>query len=135
GPRRERFGQTLTRSERLTIKVILDGGAVGQMRTHDLAHERLASAQVALHRASFLVEHDRAEDALRVVESGWGSGPRDGISGSGEPVDVGLKSFLHRVVGVLPLPGAERRELRRRPVVRPPPFYRLAGHGRGKISG
>ena len=98
------------------------------MLTRDLAHERLPTAQIALHRVRFLEIHDRLQHALRVVQPGRWVRPVDRSARGRETIDVGLESRLRGYVGVLPLAGPERGELRRRSIIRPPSRDRLAGH-------
>ena len=86
----------------------------------------IAAAHVALHRVGLLEQHDRPQHARRVIEACRGRRPLDRPSRGREEIDVRLKALARRVVGPLPLGGAERRELRRGRIARPPALERLA---------
>src|SRR5204862_185187 len=71
--------------------------------TGDLRQQRLRA----------LVEHDRAHQPDRAVETGRRRRPLDGPARRGEVIDVGLETLAHGLARVLPLAGAKSGEARR----------------------
>ena len=109
---------------------MVDPRSLGELRSRVRAHGLGPARDLRKDRLPGLVEHHRAQDARRIVETHRRLGPLDRSADQRERIDVGLEPLPHVVRGLLPLARPQRREARHVVVVDVRRALRFAGEDR-----